>query len=79
MSGSLSPFFTFHVKYANLSSISFLSSVVSKVNCVVSAPQKVPFEDVVASGVFDRQYLNDHNGGVRQIIATTTFFLALHI
>lgn len=45
----------------------------------MSRSLKVSYENFVASKVFDRQYVNNHNGNVREIMGTKTVCLANHI
>lgn len=71
--------FLFHVEDKNFFPTSFLCSGASKLWFAISSLQQVSFENFVASKVYGRQYVNDHNGGVRQIIATKILCLTLHI
>lgn len=64
------PLFPFHVKDNNILSILFLWSGSSKVWYVISGPYQESLEHFEAYTALYRQYVNDYNNMVRQIIAT---------
>lgn len=68
--GGAFTFFSYHIEDECLSSVSFLCSGKEKVWYVANSASQTSFERVVASSVLDKKFLNDHNGGTRQILAT---------
>lgn len=66
--GGVFPCFPFYLEDEQLTFVSLWGSGAPKIWYVIPSSNKLAFEDFVSSLIIDREYLNEHRGGVRQIV-----------